>query len=399
MLKIGMILDKPFPPDPRVENEALSLIKAGFEVFLFCLTYDNEIHNELYKGINLVRYKSNKLIYKLSALAYELPFYSMVMHKKIKHFIIESDIDVLHVHDMRIAGSVFKANKIHKLPVVLDLHDNYPEVMKDYPHLKKIPGKWIIKPDLWKKKEQFFLEKSDFIITVSNEFQNEIQKRIDKKEKLVMVPNTVHQRFFTNYKLDDDLIKRFENNYAILYIGDTGLRRGLLTAIEALAYIREKIKNIKLIIVGVSSEDNALIQKVIDLGLKEYVSFEGWQNPVTFPSYIKASKIGISPLYRSKQHDVAYANKLFQYMSLGLPVLVSDAIAQKELVEKNSVGLVHLEKDAKDFASKVIELYKDPIRYEKFAKNAEKFIRDKFHWENTSKPLIQMYNDIKISIF
>jgi glycosyltransferase involved in cell wall biosynthesis len=270
--------------------------------------------------------------------------------------------------------------------------------MKDYPHLNKIPGKWIIKPELWKKKEQFFIEKSEYIITVSNEFQNEIQKRIDKKEKLVMVPNTVHQSFFSNYKLDDELIKRFENDYALLYIGDTGLRRGLLTAIEALTFIRKKIKNIKLIIVGVSSEDNVLMQKVIDLGLKEYVSFEGWQNPDTFPSYIKASKIGISPLYRSKQHDVAYANKLFQYMSFGKPILVSNATAQKNLVERNSSGLVHLDKDAEDFANKVFELFKDTSNYEKYANNAEKFIKDEFHWENTSKPLIQMYKDIEKSI-
>jgi hypothetical protein len=34
-MRIGMILDTPFPPDSRVENEAVSLIKADHEVFLF----------------------------------------------------------------------------------------------------------------------------------------------------------------------------------------------------------------------------------------------------------------------------------------------------------------------------------------------------------------------------
>ena len=31
-MKIGMILDKEFPPDPRVENEALALVSKGIEV-------------------------------------------------------------------------------------------------------------------------------------------------------------------------------------------------------------------------------------------------------------------------------------------------------------------------------------------------------------------------------
>ena len=41
-MKIGMILDDVFPPDPRVENEAITLINSGHEVFLFCLTYGNQ---------------------------------------------------------------------------------------------------------------------------------------------------------------------------------------------------------------------------------------------------------------------------------------------------------------------------------------------------------------------
>ena len=37
-----MILDAPFPIDPRVSNEASALISAGHEVYLFCLSYSKE---------------------------------------------------------------------------------------------------------------------------------------------------------------------------------------------------------------------------------------------------------------------------------------------------------------------------------------------------------------------
>ena len=33
-MKIGMILDAPYPIDPRVSNEASALISAGHEVYL-----------------------------------------------------------------------------------------------------------------------------------------------------------------------------------------------------------------------------------------------------------------------------------------------------------------------------------------------------------------------------
>ena len=78
-MRIGMILDKTFPPDPRVENEAISLINEGHEVFLFCLKYHKNAGDVLIKGIQVKRYQSNKLEYKLSALAYTFPFYTNLM--------------------------------------------------------------------------------------------------------------------------------------------------------------------------------------------------------------------------------------------------------------------------------------------------------------------------------
>lgn len=141
-----MILDDVFPPDPRVENEAITLINGGYEVFLFCLNNGNQKTNELINGIKIRRYKFSKLTYKLSALSYDLPFYKMIMRPKINHFIKKNNIDFLHIHDIRIAESVFQVNKKYKLKVVLDLHDNIPENMRFYPHLRKFPGKYIISP-------------------------------------------------------------------------------------------------------------------------------------------------------------------------------------------------------------------------------------------------------------
>ena len=103
-MKIGMILDDIFPPDPRVENEAITLINSGHEVFLFCLTYGNQKLHENINGIQIRRYKSNKIIYKLSALSYDFFGYRMIMKPKIDDFIKENSIEVIHIHDIRIAA-------------------------------------------------------------------------------------------------------------------------------------------------------------------------------------------------------------------------------------------------------------------------------------------------------
>ncbi len=398
-MRIGMILDKTFPPDPRVENEAVALIHAGHQVFLFCLKYKNEPENEMINGIQLNRYLSNKIEYKLSALAYTLSFYTNFMCKKISHFIVKNKIEALHIHDIRIAEAVFKANNQFKLPTVLDLHDNMPEVMKLYPHLQKFPGKQIISPRKWKKKEEEFIAKADKVITVSNEFIEEVVCRTKiSKDKIVLVPNTVRESFYNNNSTNKDIINRYKDDFVILYLGDTGLRRGLQTVIEAVKSLKQDIHNLKFVIVGSNTTDSILKAQVKELGVEKYVDFEGWQDVALFPSYIIASDLCVSPLHRNIQHDVAYANKLFQYMSFAKPVLVSDATAQKNLIERTKSGLVHIEKDVEDFTNKVLELFHDKSLREYLSKNGKQFIEEEFVWEKVSNNLLDIYKDLKAGI-
>ena len=397
-MRIGMILDKTFPPDPRVENEAISLIKSGHEVFLFCLKYESiTADKETINNISVCRYSSNKLEYKLSALVFTLPFYTNFMKKKILHFLITNKIDVIHIHDIRIAEAVNNANKKLKLTTVLDLHDNMPEIIKFYPHLQKFPGKQIISPKKWRVKEEEFINKATKVITVSEEFIEEVVERTKiKREKIKLVPNTVQKAFYEEAVIDNSIIKKYKDQFVILYVGDTAIRRGLLTAIDAIDELKSEINNIVLLIVGESSTDIQLKQRVKELQLGNYVDFAGWKEVDLFPSYIQASSICISPLYRNKQHDVAYANKLFQYMSFAKPVLVSDATAQKKLINRTKSGLVHRERDVNDFANKVLELYNNKELRNELGNNGKSFIENEFCWERVSQNLVDIYDELSV---
>jgi len=396
-MRIGMILDKTYPPDPRVENEAVSLIENGHEVFLFCLKYANEKGEELIKGIQVKRYISNKFIYKSSALAYTIPVYSKLMSKKIRHFLISNKIDIVHIHDIQIAKAVFKAIKKTGLKTILDLHENRPEIMKFYPHLQKFPGRYLIAIKKWKQKEEEFIKKATKVVVVTEESKQEIINRIGvHPNKILVVPNTVHQSYVNNATFNQEIIEKYSTQFTLLYVGDTGLRRGLSTAIESMDVLKEKIPNIKLVIVGSNSSDVFLKQQVADLDLQDYVDFEGWKNENLFPSYIKVSSICISPLHRNLHHDTTYANKLFQYMSFGKPLLVSDATAQKNIVEKAASGLVHKAEDIVDFTEKVLELYHVKVLQSKLGENGKSFIENEFYWEKTSKDLIELYANLNL---
>lgn len=390
-----MLLDTTFPPDPRVENEAMSLIEAGHEVHLFCLHYGTQASEENYKGIRITRKRSNRFEYKMSALVYTVPFYSYRMRKKILDFVRDNGIEALHIHDIQIAEAAFMANKTFQLPVLLDLHENRPEIMKFYPHLSSFPGNLLIRPSVWKRKEEQFVKNANKVVVVTEEAKKELLSRCETRSNdIITVPNTVRTSFYKNVSFDNAILEKYKTKKVLLYIGDTGLRRGLQTVIAALPELVKTIADLKVVIVGTSSSDQTLKKQVAALNMDAYVDFEGWQEMSLFPSYIKASAVCLSPLHRNQHHDTTYANKLFQYMSFQKPLLVSDATAQKNLVEKVGAGLVHREQDPKDFAEKLLELFNSQELSSQMGVKGKAFVENEFSWEQTSKNLVHLYDNL-----
>lgn len=392
-MKIGMILDATFPPDPRVENEALTLIKAGHSVHLFCFDYSGKSKKiEIIKGINIYRQKVPKHLYSLSALAYTIPYYHVYLKKYLKQFIIDSKVDALHIHDMQIARTVFWVNKKINLPVTLDLHENRPEIMKFYGHVNSFLGKLLISPKRWKTFEFKYIKQAERVITVTDEAQDYYVKEIPvAKEKFYTVPNTVRPAFYNQFYTEQSILDAYADSYPILYLGDTGLRRGLETIIRGLDKIIAEIPNVKIVLVGDSKEDHILKDLVAKLKYEAYVDFLGWQDFKLFQSYIIASKICICPIHKNLHHDTTYANKLFQYMAFGKPMVVSDSTAQKNLVERSKSGLIFMDRDAGDFADKIVRLYKDKQLYKELSDNALKAIQEELNWDILSKELLKIY--------
>lgn len=395
-MRIGMILDSDFPPDSRVENEAVSLIKAGHEVFLFSLSYRNfTSRKENINGIEVRRYKASRLIYKLSAIAYPYPLYHWMLLSMLRDFVEENEIEVLHVHDMMIAGAVMMINRGFQLPLVLDLHENRPEIMKFYPHLSKIPGRYIIKPALWEKAQRQLVQEADQVVLVTQEAKDAyVQKYGLPEAKIIVVPNTVHNDIFTKYEIRDEVVQKFSGRFNLLYVGDTGLRRGTASAIRAIELLKNEIPEIQLVLVGKSSQDVLLKNLAGELGLQQHIVFEGWQDVSLFPSYIMAAEICLSPLTRNPHHDTTYANKIFQYMAMGRPLLVSDSTAQANVVEQEGCGLVYPSEDIEAMADAIRQLYHQPETRKKMGEKASKAVQQRWNWEETSRELIHMYQEL-----
>jgi glycosyltransferase involved in cell wall biosynthesis len=393
-MKIGMILDAPFPPDYRVEKEAITLVQSGHKVILFCLTYDGVFYVDDYQGFTVVHYPSNKLEYKLSALAYSVPFYHLFMKRKLRQFIAQFKPDIFHVHDMVIAEAVFTLANEVLVPVVLDLHENRPVSMSEYRHVKKFPGNVLINIHAWEKKQIELVQQANRVIVVTELAKRDLIEQSGKNpNEITVVPNTPSENFALE-PLCKDIMTRMGDTFNILYIGDTSVRRGTADAVNAMPQLLKSIPNAKLWIVGKSSADKELEALAKSIGVERHVNFEGWQNQALFSSYITGAHICISPLKRNRHHDTTYANKVFQYMALARPVVVSDCPAQAELVEQEKVGLVHKAGDINGYCDSIIRLYRSESLRHQLGENARLAISQRWNWEKTSEGLRALYRSI-----
>ena len=390
-MRIGMILDSDFPPDYRVEKEALTLLASGHEVILFCFTKKKEFYEENYKGIVLAHYPSDTLEYKLSALAYTVPFYRWMMERKISKFLDRYTPDVVHIHDMVIAEGALNQTSRRGIKTILDLHENRPASMAEYRHLNKFPGKWLISLDTWRRKQNELINRADRVVVVTGLAKEVVLRETNKKDsEVIAIPNTSSFEFTKNL-INDDIISRMKGTFNILYIGDTSLRRGTADALLALESLKNSIPNVRLWMLGKSSADPELHALAAARNLGAYVQFEGWQPEKLFASYITGSQVCISPLKRNPHHDTTFANKIFQYMSMERALVVSDCPAQARLVEEERCGLVHVAGDINDLAKQIETLYRDGALRDQMGRRAAEAVKQRWNWEKTSAPLVKLY--------
>ena len=151
----------------------------------------------------------------------------------------------------------------------------------------------------------------------------------------------------------------------------------------------------KLVLVGKSRDETRLKELTQMLDVEDMIDFEGWKDLSLFPSYIASSDVCISPLLRNQHHDTTFANKLFQYMSMNKPVIVSDCPTQKNLVEKEQCGLVHKADDAEDLATKIIMLYDNKTLRETYGTNAKRAVIKEYNWRKTGRNLITLYANLE----
>ncbi|OAN64130.1 hypothetical protein A8B79_14140 [Balneola sp. EhC07] len=395
-MKVLMVLDQKFPPDLRVEKEASSLLKAGYEVSILSMGDYDKSETVTIRGVKVYRVALSKFIgNKMHGLAAMIPWLDIYVANQVLKIFRTNKYDVIHMHDLYLFGAIKILRKKLKAIFIGDLHENYIDALRDYKWSTTYPNKLFISFKKWEKKEKEWLQLFDHLIAVNEGMrQKNILKGVNEKD-ITVVANSIDTKQFDEYGIDQSIIEKFKPFFTLIYIGGFISNRGLEHVIKGMVELKNLSKKIRLVLVGDGEMRETLEALSKEYEVEDVVMFEGFQSQEKIKSYLLSSDIGLVPFKRTPQTDNSSSNKLYQYMYYGLPILATNCTSVKKMVEENNCGVVYEDGDSIGFSKHVTELFKDPERIKKYSVNGINAVENKFNWKIEEDKLISIYDSLK----
>jgi len=384
-----MTLESNFPHDERVEKEAISLNNAGHEVHLLCYTKSHEVSLEIWNDIYIHRFQINKWLYKSSALSLQFPFYFRKWEKEITILLKEFSFDIIHIHDLPLIRSVLNLKKQFQFKTILDLHENWPVLMKMAAFSSKFPVNILFSYQAWLKYEYKWAKEADGVITVIEEAKERLIKLGLDPNKIRVVSNTIR---LESFHASDHPIK--SDTFKMIYSGGVNEHRGLQIVIKAIAILKNKGVKIHLNIVGGGNYMESIKEMAKSLGVSEQFIDLGWKSFQEMMNHIATAQILIIPHLKSEHTDATIPNKLFQYMYAQKPLIVSDCTPLKRIVEQENAGMVYKDLDENDLAEKLLMIYENYDQYLALSMKNKIRVEEKYNWQVEENHLINLYHSV-----
>ncbi len=390
-MKILFILESEFPPDVRVENEMSALTEDGHEVHLACSTRKGRAENENFGDVFVHRKEMSAFIYKSSVGCLKFPFYFNFWRKFIFSLCSSRSFDVIHISDLPLSRIGSEVKRKFGTKLVIDLHENWPALLKTAPHTNTLAGRLLSNNEQWVKYEKEMLPHADKIIVIIEEAKDRIINLGIEPDKISMVSNTI------NFEgLDIEIKEKVPGTFTIFYGGAINRHRGLQIVLEALSICSLKNIIINLWIVGDGSYRKNLEELSEKLGIGSFIHFFGHKRYREMLDILAESDTAIIPHIRTDNNDASSPNKLYQYMYLNKPIISSDCTSLKRIINETHTGFIYKNDSSEDLSLLLERLSSDRKFLEAIDSNGRKAVLEKYNWNIDKQRLLNAYRELSV---
>jgi len=289
----------------------------------------------------------------------------------------ELDSDIYHLHDPELIPIGLKLKKKGK-KVIFDAHEDLPKQILDKEYLNIFFK--VIFSKAFTYFEKWTCNTFDYIITATPYIKNKFEK---------INFNTIDINNFPILGELSNETKWDEKSNEICYVGYITKVRGVKELVEAITYLDD----IKLNLVGEFSEKN-LEDEIKKLDGWKSTNFLGFLDRKNVAKIMSKSKVGIVTFYPLPNHIDAQPNKMFEYMSAGLPLITSNFPFWREIVEGNKCGICINPLEPKEIADAIKYIITHQEEAKQMGQNGKKAVLEKYNWRIEEKKLYNIYEEL-----
>jgi glycosyltransferase involved in cell wall biosynthesis len=209
-------------------------------------------------------------------------------------------------------------------------------------------------------------------------------------EKLMIIPNGVNLKFFQRSPDHHERIM-LEGDPSVLFVSSSFIyAKGVDTLIKAIAIAKQHLPNIKLHVIGTTSNNilpdfKFLIGKE---GLAMNIRFHGWISQHEISRYYKSADFCVFPAILE-----TFGIVVLEAMASGSPIIASDIEAYRELLTEGTNALFFQPSSPEDLSKAVLKLALDSKLRKRLSTNALEAVQI-YDWTNVALKYIELYKSV-----
>ncbi|WP_242608618.1 glycosyltransferase family 4 protein [Actinomadura formosensis] len=286
---------------------------------------------------------------------------------------------VLHaVSDHRNAAVALEVGRRHGIPVVYEVR-GFPE------------DSWLSRDPAHRETDDFYrltrevetrrMAEADAVVTLGEAMRAEIASRGIPAEKILTVPNGVDETFLRPLPDPGDLRGRLGIPDGATVVGLTSSfygYEGIDTLIDAAALLRDRGTPVTLLLVGHGPERAALERRAAGHGI--HAVFTGRVPMESVRRFHAVLDVFAVPRRADRVCQLVTPLKPIEAMAGGIPVIASDVMALREIVEPGVTGELTVPEDPEAWANCLEDLAYSPERRKKIGRSAREWVAAERTW-------------------
>lgn len=378
---IGMVAYTEYTRDPRVRRYSEALIRHGYHVDCFVLKESTKPVTEIINGVKIHHLNSSQYrgVSNFSYIISYLRFFFLAFKALTKN--ISKNYSVIHVHNMP-DFLVFTTliNKLFGSKVILDIHDNMPELYK-----AKFDSKiGVLLYHILLAQERLSCFYADRVVTVHvPHFEYNVKNHNLSPNKTFIIPNFADTNLF-HPLIDTNPVKNGAFN--VIYHGTIAERFGLNLVLKGIKKVHEDFPFLRLHIYGKGDGVVNLETDIQAMDLENIVVYHGQIELDLIPGKIAESDLGLVTYIQSDATDLMLPLKLMEYMAVGIPALTVINKPIKYYFKTDELAYYE-SNNLESFTRELLNLIKSPPELSRLQKKTE-IVNQRLNWENEQKNYI-----------